>query len=256
MLPYSDDQSTGHRRRKNKFLEQAASTGAKYDKLSRWRLEQRGLGTVNWVPEDTTPTKSPPRWRIQTATDPFQGNNRNPGQTVVKRANCRKGDRSDRIFSIKPNFAYATLPEVSPTEPDATGDAGKQLGGSLLDISHPRYVANGWQGWTKTRFRQREDHPPPGHVCSANFLRIIDSNTSGRNGTGPQNCREWKPPMLTLDLAITPERDTLPIHSDRSGKQKGFWISVGIEGRASSSAGYAAQPQGVGPDVGAFIDLS
>jgi len=62
--------------------------------------------------------------------------------------------------------------------------------------------------------------------------------------------------MLILDLAITPERDTLPIHSGPSGKQKRFWMSVGIEGKASSSAGSAGQPQGVGPDLGVFVDLS
>ena len=124
-LPYSHDQSTVHRRRKNKFLEQAASAGAKFGKSARRRHEQRRLGTVNWVPEEASPTKSPPRGWIPTATDPFQGNNRNTGPTVVKRANCRKGERSDRISCIKSNSTYATLPDVSPTEPDATGDAGK-----------------------------------------------------------------------------------------------------------------------------------
>jgi len=49
-LPYSHDQSTVHRRRKNKFLQQAASTGTKFDKPARRRLEQRRLGIVNWVP--------------------------------------------------------------------------------------------------------------------------------------------------------------------------------------------------------------
>jgi len=62
--------------------------------------------------------------------------------------------------------------------------------------------------------------------------------------------------MSILDLTITPERDTLPIDSGQSRKQNRFWMSVGIEGKVSSSAGYAGQPQGVGPDVGAFMDLS
>jgi len=98
--------------------------------------------------------------------------------------------------------------------------------------------------------------PPPGHVCNSNFLGIIDNNISGRDRTGPQKCREWKPPMLILDLTNTPERDTLPIHSCQCGKQNRFWISVGIEGKVRSSTGYAAQPEGVGLDIGVFIDLA
>ncbi|PUU82894.1 hypothetical protein B9Z19DRAFT_1119997 [Tuber borchii] len=39
--------------------------------------------------------------------------------------------RSNSISPKKSFFTYATPPEVSPTEPDATGDAGKQVGGSL-----------------------------------------------------------------------------------------------------------------------------
>ena len=62
--------------------------------------------------------------------------------------------------------------------------------------------------------------------------------------------------MLILDLAITPERDTLPIHNSQSGEQNGFWMSVEIEGKVSSSAGYAGQSQGVGLDVGVLMDLS
>jgi len=69
------------------------------------------------------------------------------------------------------------------------------------------------------------------------FLGIIDSDISGRNRTGPQKCRQRKPPMLIHDLAITLELDTLPIHSGQSGKQNRFWMSVGIEGKVSSSAG-------------------
>jgi len=43
--------------------------------------------------------------------------------------------------------------------------------------------------------------------------------------------------MVTLDLAITPQKDTLPIYSSQFGKENGLWISVEIDGKVSSSAG-------------------
>jgi len=47
--------------------------------------------------------------------------------------------------------------------------------------------------------------------------------------------------MLILDLVITAERDIIPIHSGPSGEQSGYWMSVEIEGKVSSGAGYAGQ---------------
>ena len=47
--------------------------------------------------------------------------------------------------------------------------------------------------------------------------------------------------MLILHPAITPRRDILPIHSSQSGKHNGLWISVEIEEKVNSSAGYAGQ---------------
>ena len=257
LLPYSDYQSTGDKHRKNTFLRRAASTSAKYDKSARRRLEQRQLGTANWVLEETAPVKSPPRGWRQMAMDLFQGNNSNPGQTVVKRANSRKRERSDSISSTKSVLTYAPPPEVSPTEPDATGDAGKQAGGSLTEnfAACDMWRLDGRDG-SRHFSRDGRSIPPSGRVRSANVLGMIDSNISGRNRTRPQKCGQWKPPMLILDLAITPERDTLPMHSSQSGGQNGFWVSVEIEGKVSSSAGYAGQSQGVGLDVGVLMDLS
>ena len=62
--------------------------------------------------------------------------------------------------------------------------------------------------------------------------------------------------MLILDPTNTPARDSLPIRSSQCRKQNRFWISVGIEGKVRSGSGYAAQPEGVGLDVGVFIDLA
>ena len=53
LLPYSDDQCPGDKHRKNTFLRWAASTRAKYDKSARRRLEQRRLGRLNLVLEET-----------------------------------------------------------------------------------------------------------------------------------------------------------------------------------------------------------
>ena len=61
LLPYSDDQSTGDKHRKNTFLRRVTSISPKYDKTARRRLEQRRLGTMNCVLEETAPTKSPLR---------------------------------------------------------------------------------------------------------------------------------------------------------------------------------------------------
>jgi len=44
--------------------------------------------------------------------------------------------------------------------------------------------------------------------------------------------------------------DTLHIHSSRSGKQNGFWMSVGIEAEVSSGDEYAGRPQGAGGSGG------
>ena len=257
LLPYSDDQSTGDRHRKNTFLRRAASTGAKYDKSARRRLEQRRLGAENWVLEETAPTKSPPRGWRQMAMDLFQGNNYNSGQVGVKRANSRKSERSDSMSSTKSALIYTTPPEVSPIKPDATVDMGKQTGGSL-----PKNFPTGdmWQldDQNESRHVSRDEKSIAlsGRVCSANVLEIVDGNIGGKHRFQPQKRGQWKPPMLILDLAITPERDTLPIYSSQSGQQNEFWISVEIEGRVSSSAGYAGQSQGVGMDVGVLMDLS
>jgi len=80
----------GDKHRKNTLLQRATSASVKYDKSARGRLEQRRLGTVNWVPEDATLTKSSLRGWRQITMYLFQGNNCNLGQTVFKRANSRK----------------------------------------------------------------------------------------------------------------------------------------------------------------------
>jgi len=254
LLPYSDDQSTGDRHEKNAFLRRAASTGAKYDKSARQRLEQRRLGAVNWVFEETVPTKSPPRGWRQMAMDLFQGN---PNQANIKRANSRKSERSDSMSSTKSALIYTTPPEVSPIKPDAAGDTGNQVDGGL-----PKNFAAGdmWQLGGKNGSRHiscdERSVTPPGRVRSASVLETLDGNMGGKHRSKPQKRGQWRPPMLILDLAITPERDTLPIYSSQSGQQNGFWISVEIEGRVSNSAGYAGQSQGVGMDVGVLMDLS
>ena len=51
--------------------------------------------------------------------------------------------------------------------------------------------------------------------------------------------------MLIFDLVITPEWDTLPIHSSQSGKQSGLWMSIGLEGKISSGTRYAWRSQGI-----------
>ena len=51
-LPYSNDQSTGESIGRIHSW-QAASTSTKYDNWATWRIEQRRLGTVNWVLEET-----------------------------------------------------------------------------------------------------------------------------------------------------------------------------------------------------------
>jgi len=198
-------------------LRRAASTSAKYGKSARRRLELGRLKTVNWVSEGTALPKSPPRGWRQIAVDLFQGNNCNPGQTVVKRANSGKRERSDS----KSVLTYATPLEVSSTKLDATGDAGKQVGGSL-----PENFAAGdmWRldGQDGLRYVSRGGRsiPPPSRARSANFLGIFDSNISGKNRTRSQTCGQWKPPMLIPDLATTPERVTqpLPIHNSQSGE--------------------------------------
>jgi len=79
------------------------------------------------------PDKIPPSWCKQIALDLFQRNSSNPGKRVVKCANSKKRERSNSIPSTKSVLAQAMLPEVSPTEPDATDDAGKQVGESLAE---------------------------------------------------------------------------------------------------------------------------
>jgi len=109
----------GDKRQEGTFLPWAASTTAKYDKSARRRPEERRLGMVDWVLEDTVPTKSPPRGWRKIAMDLLQDNNCNSSQTVVKGANSRNRGRSDSISSTKLNLTYAKPPDVSPTEPDA-----------------------------------------------------------------------------------------------------------------------------------------
>jgi len=93
------------------------------------------------------------------------------------------------------------------------------------------------------RCPRKEEHPTPVRVRSANVLEIIDSNLSGKNTIRPQRCGQWKPPMLILDLVITAEWETIPIHSSQSGEQNGVWMSVEIQEKVSSGAGYAGQPE-------------
>ena len=113
--------------------------------------------------------------------DLFQGNNCNSGQTVAKRANSGKRGRSDSISSTKSVLTYATPPEVSSTKLDATGDAGKQVGGSL-----PGNFAAGdmWRldGRDRLGFVSRDGRsiPPPSRARSANSLGIFDSDIGGR----------------------------------------------------------------------------
>ncbi|KAG0633533.1 hypothetical protein HOY80DRAFT_1104625 [Tuber brumale] len=258
LLPYSSDRLADDKHRKNAFLRRASSTGAKYDKTARQRLEQRRLGPVNRVLEESVPPKSPPRGWRQMAMDLFQGNNGNSGQAVVKRADSRKSDRSNSISSTKSALTLTTPPEVSPIESNTTGDAEKKRVGRGL----PRNSTAGsmWKlgGPDGSGHSSREGRSilSGGGVRNASVLAILDGKIGGGDGTRPQKCGQWKPPMLTVDLAVTPERDTLPMHSGRSRGSNGFWISVEIEGKVSSSAGYAGQPQGVGMDVGVLMDLS
>jgi len=99
LYSYLYNQSTGGKHRKNAFLRRAASTSAKYDKSSRRRLELGRLGTVNWVSEGTALPKPPPRGWRQIAVGLFRGDDCNPGQTVVRRANSEKKERSNSISS-------------------------------------------------------------------------------------------------------------------------------------------------------------
>ena len=50
---------------------------------------------------------------------------------MAKRDDSRKRERSDNISSTKSVLTYATPPEVSTTELDATSDVGKQASRSL-----------------------------------------------------------------------------------------------------------------------------
>ena len=166
--------------------------------------------------------------------DLFQGNNCNPGQTVVKRANSGKREGSDSISSTKSVLTYATPLEVSSTKLDATGDAGKQVGGSLPG----NFVAGDmWRldGRDQLRYVSRDGRSIPPLSCArgANSLGIFDSDIGGKNRYRSQKCGRWGPPMLILDLAITPERVTqpLPIHNSQSGEWNGFWMSVGVRGK-------------------------
>ncbi|RPA90155.1 hypothetical protein L873DRAFT_1795647 [Choiromyces venosus 120613-1] len=257
LLPYSDGHFAEGKNRKNAFMRRASSTSAKYDKTARQRLEQRRLGTANRVLEEGMPAKSPPKGWKQMAIDLFQGNTGTSAQ-AIKRANSRKRERSDSISSTKSILTYSTPPEVSPLESDATVGAEKHLGGSL-----PRnFAASGmWQldGPDGSRHFSRDGRStvPRGHVRNTSVLGIFEGNIGGKNRTRGQKCGKWRPPTLTVDLVVTPERDTLPIYSGQSAGQNGLWISVEIEGKVSSSgSGYAGQPQGVGMDVGVLMDLS
>ncbi|CAZ83056.1 unnamed protein product [Tuber melanosporum] len=257
LLPYSSDRLANDKHRKNAFLRRASSTGAKYDKTARQRLEQRRSGTVNRVLGETVRPKSPPRGWRQMAMDLFQSNNGNSSQALVKRADSRKSDRSNSISSTKSVLTFATPPEVSPIEPDTTGDVEKRVGGSLPGNTAPGSMRKlGGPDGSGHSSHDGRSILPGGGVRNASVLAILDGKIGGGDGTRPQKCGQWKPPMLVVDLAVTPERDTLPTHSGRSGEPNGFWISVEIEGKVSSSAGYSGQPQGVGMDVGVLLDLS
>ncbi|PWW77832.1 hypothetical protein C7212DRAFT_362443 [Tuber magnatum] len=242
---------------KSTFLRRASSTSAKYDKIPRQRLEQRGLGAIGGVPEETFPPKSPPKGWRQMAMDLFQGNNGNSGQAAVKRANSREGKRSDSISSTKSVLTYATPPEAPPAESDATSDVEKRVGRGPPGNS-------GASGMRQSDSPGRSRHPshdgrstlPHGVFNDTSFLAALDGNIGGKNRTRPKRCGQWKPPMLIVDLVVTPEQDTLPIRSGQSGDQNSFWISVEIEGKVNSCAGYAGQQHGVGLDVGVLMDLS
>ncbi|CUS14992.1 unnamed protein product [Tuber aestivum] len=257
LLPHCKSQFADSRQGKSTFLRRAASTSAKYDKMARQRLEQRRLGAVSRVLEETVPPKSPPRGWRQMAMDLFQGGNGNCGQAVVKRVNSRKRERSDSISSTKSVLTYATPPEAPPTEPDAASDVGKRAGGNppgnigasgtrqLDGLDRPGHPSH-----------NRRSTPPRGAVHDTSVLAVIDGNLGGKNRTRSRKCGQWKPPMLVIDLVVTPERDALPIHRSQSRERNEFWISVEIEGKVNSSAGYSGQPQGVGLDVGVLMDLS
>lgn len=77
---------------------------------------------------------------------------------------------------------------------------------------------------------------PPIRLGTVNVLGKTDSNIGGKNETRLQIGGHWKLPMLILDLVITPEWDTLPIHRRQSGERNGFCMSVGIQGKVSSGA--------------------
>jgi len=120
--------------------------------------------------------------------DLFQGNNCNPSQAVVKRANSRKREGSEGISSTKSNLTYTTLPEIPSPESDATGDVGGQGGESLPENfgAADMWRLGGQDGLRHVSHNGRSI--PPGRVLNINVPGIINSNNSGKNRTGPQKC--------------------------------------------------------------------
>jgi len=112
----------------------------------------------------------------------IQGSKCNPGQTMFKRANSRKRERSNSISSTKSNPAYATPPKVSHT--DATGNAGKMVGGILPMNFAAGYMwpLDGHDGLGCVSCG-RMSIPPPFRVRSANVLGITESNINVTNRT-------------------------------------------------------------------------
>ena len=207
--------------------------------------------------KENTLIKSPPRGWRPIVIYLFQGNDYNPVQAAVKRANSsRKRESGDIIYSIKSALTHATLLEFSPAELSTTSEVGKQVGGSLPEnfivVSMRRLES---QNRSRSVSRHRMSISPPIHVRRANALGIIDGNISRKNRTNPQRCRQWKLLMLILDLAIIGERDTLLIRNCQSGEQNEFWMSVEIEGNVSSGTGYAGQSQGVGLNTRLLVNL-
>jgi len=92
-------------------------------------------------------------------------------------------------------------------------------------------MATGWPRWIKRRFQRQEVDPTPIGVRIANVLGIINSCISGKHRTRSQTCRQWKPPMLILDLVSTIEWDTLPIHSSDLGSRMGFECRLRLRGK-------------------------
>ena len=138
---------------------------------------------------------------------------------MVKRASSRKRERTDSISSTKSSLTYATSPEVSPTGQDAIGGAGKQVGGRLPEnfTLGDIWRLDGQDG-SRGVSRGRRWIPPPVRVRSTAVLGTINSSIGGKNRTRLQTCRQWKLPMLILDLVSTLGWNTLSIPSSQFGE--------------------------------------